>query len=189
MATSARTRAGGTAGRPRKKRTNPKQAEQSPDVKIHDRALRLLGVRWRSEHELADRLRRAGFEDELVIAEIARLKAVGLMDDQRFATEFARAKVEFQRKGRYAVRAGLLQKGVDRQVVDEVVEESSADEESRALALAQSRAKRLQKLEPPVAYQRLVGFLVRRGYPSGTSYRVARIALQVDDTDGRSASW
>lgn len=149
-------------------------------MKIHDRALRLLTVRWRSEHELADRLRRAGFEDELVTAEIARLKAVGLMDDQRFAAEYTRSAVEFQRKGRYAVRAGLMQKGVDRGLIDQVVEASSTDEEARALALAQGRAKRLSKLDKAVAYQRLVGFLVRRGYPAGTAYQAARTALAVE---------
>lgn len=149
---------------------------------LHERALRLLSVRQRSRRELRGRLLRAGFEPEEVADEIDRLEAVGLIDDDAFARQIAEHEVTVRRGGRRAVVDRLMAKGVDRETIDRALEElGGSDEETRALELAQARARRLGSMVPQVAYRRLVPFLQRRGYGAAIAHRAASRALGLDE--------
>lgn len=161
---------------PRRSRGVPKQP-----LDCHERALRLLAVRPRSRRELRSRLLRAGFEAEEVGEELARLESVGLIDDDAFARHLAEHEVAVRGSGRRAVVDRLMAKGVERATIDRTLEDlGPVDEESRALELAESRARRLGTLEPRAAYRRLVPFLQRRGYAAGVAHRAAARALGLD---------
>lgn len=137
---------------------------ERPRTSVKDRALRLLSVRSRSRAELRIRLIRAGYELVEIEEAIADLEAVGLVDDERFAREYA----EHQRRrgmGRRAGMAALRAKGVDRHVAEQAVGETNPEDEAeRAFELARGRLERLGGLPPDVAHRRTVGFLLRRGY-------------------------
>ncbi len=147
---------------------------------LHARALRLLAVRARSRRELATRLRQAGFDPDAVEEELARLEVVGLIDDERFAREFARHQLQVKLAGRRAVVSSLVAKGVDRETVERTVGELGGDDAERAEALARARAPRLAGLPPERAFPRLVSFLVRRGHGPEVARRAAREALALD---------
>lgn len=155
---------------------NQQQAED-PE-KIHDRALRLLSYRSRSVSEMRDRLTRAGFVPDLVEGEIARLLRVDLLNDDRFAVEFAHDATEVRRQGRRVVAMGLVRKGVDADTVEAITASLTSEaEEARALGLAQRRAPRLRDLDSRVAYGRLSGFLLRRGFDGDVVREVCRAVL------------
>lgn len=146
---------------------------------LHDRALRLLAVRPRARRELEVRLRRAGFDPDEVDDELARLEAVGLVDDRAFARELADHHVTSRRSGRRAVAGALAAKGVSRQVIEETVAGLGEDEDERALDLARERAPRMAGLPPDKALKRLSALLIRRGYEPPTARDAARRALRV----------
>jgi regulatory protein len=157
-----------------------RQAER-PRAPVKDRALRLLAVRSRSRHELRTRLVRAGYEPEDVDAALADLEAVGLVDDERFARELA----ESQRRrgmGRRAGMSALRGKGVDRDLAERTIEEVQPEDDAEiAYELARARLGRLRSLPPDVAYRRLIGFLVRRGYePVIASTAVRRAVAEAE---------
>ncbi|MGH2674242.1 MAG: regulatory protein RecX [Actinomycetota bacterium] len=147
---------------------------ERPRTSVKDRALRLLAVRSRSQHELRTRLLRAGYEPEEIDSALADLEGVGLIDDERFAREVA----EHQRRrgmGRRAGLAALRVKGVDRDLAERTVDEvQPEDDADLAFELARARLERLRALSPDVVYRRLVGFLIRRGYEP----IIARSAVQ-----------
>lgn len=164
---------------PRRSRRAPKHP-----LDCHERALRLLSVRPRSRRELQARLLRAGFDAEEVGEEISRLESVGLIDDAAFARQVAEHELAARGSGRRAVVDRLMAEGVERATVDRTLEDlHGPDEESRALALAESRVGRLASLEPPAAYRRLVPFLQRRGYEGSVARRAAARALGLDAAD------
>lgn len=146
----------------------------------HERALRLLAVRPRSRRELRSRLLRAGFPDDEVEDELARLEAVGLVDDEAFARLFAEHQVTERRAGRRAVANALAAKGVARATIEGALEQIGGDDVARAEDLARDRARRLAGQRPDQAFSRLVSFLARRGYDGGTARRAARLALGLD---------
>lgn len=149
----------------------------------HERALRLLAVRPRSRRELEIRLLRAGFEAEEVRDELGRLEGVGLIDDERFAREFADHQLGSRRAGHRAVAAGLAAKGIDRATVERALAESPGDDAGRARELAELRADRLRGIPREKAYGRLVSFLVRRGHDPETARSAARAALDLDRSE------
>jgi regulatory protein len=147
---------------------------------LHERALRLLAVRPRTRRELQTRLVRAGFDPHQVASELDRLEEVGLVDDARFAVEFAEHALDRRLEGRRAVAAGLAAKGVDRRLIDEALQAASGDDDGDRLArLARARAGRLATLPPEAAYRRLVSFLVRRGHEPGAARAAAARALRL----------
>jgi regulatory protein len=149
----------------------------APAGTCHDRALRLLAARPRTRGELRDRLRGAGFDPREVEDELDRLERVGLLDDARFAREFAEREVGRRLAGSRALGRALAAKGIARPLIEEVVGSYAEGDEERALELARSRAPRLAALGAEAAFRRLVSFLSRRGYDPAVALRAARIAL------------
>jgi regulatory protein len=129
---------------------------------------------------MESRLRSAGFQAEVVAEELARLEEVGLLDDDRFAQEFAEHELGRRLSGRRAVASSLAAKGVSRPLIDRALQDVESDEDARAAELARSRATRLRGLAPEVAYRRLVSFLARRGYEGAVARRAAASALRPD---------
>src|SRR5262249_26211558 len=140
-----------------------------------DRALGLLAVRWRSRRELETRLRAAGFEQDQVETALRDLERAGLIDDDRFARELARAK-SGRLEGNRSVRSALAKAGVAPQLSDRVVADLGGEAE-RAAELAERKAARMSRLSPEVAYRRLHGLLMRRGYAPDLARDAARRAL------------
>ena len=102
--------------------------EPKNPLSLHDRALGLLAVRPRSRRELQTRLLRAGFEPHEVEDELGRLEAVGLVDDERFAEEFADHALGRRLEGRRSVAASLASKGVDRGTIERTLDELGGDD-------------------------------------------------------------
>jgi regulatory protein len=151
----------------------------SGKLPLHERALRLLAVRPRTRRELQTRLVRAGFDPQEVASELDRLEEVGLVDDARFAAEFAEHALDRRLEGRRAVAAGLAARGVDRRLIEEAMQTASGDDGHRLARLAQARAGRLATLPPEAAYRRLVSFLVRRGHEPSAARAAAARALRL----------
>lgn len=162
-------------GRGSRRRT----AEPKTPKSCHERAIGLLAVRSRSRRELQTRLRAAGFAEAEVEDVLERLERVGLVDDADFARQVAEHRFGTRREGSRAVTGELLSKGVAPAIVAEVVAAQGEGEEARAQALADSRATRMQGLEPAKAFGRLTSFLMRRGYGPDLARRAARKALAV----------
>jgi regulatory protein len=141
-----------------------------------DRALRLLGVRWRSRAELETRLAGAGFGPQEIAQALDDLERTGLVEDGRFARELVRDHAARRLSGDRAIRSALRQKGVAGQVAEAALQEAG-DEAIRARALADRRAARMAGLDPDAAFRRLVGLLVRRGYPPGLAREASRASL------------
>lgn len=133
----------------------------------HRAALRALARRAHARFDLRRRLLQRQHPPRAVDAALERLSAVGLLDDVRFAKDYALAKAS---RGRGPVRLvrDLQQQGVDRRIAEEAVQSSLAAEGvdlTHAIrSLAEKRARQLAGLPPAVQKRRLVAFLARRGF-------------------------
>jgi len=142
-----------------------------------DRALRLLGTRWRSREELRRRLRQAGFDPEDIERALEDLERTGLVDDSRFAREVVRDQAERRLSGERGIRKALREKGIDPGLIEEALS-GAGDEEDRAYRLAASRAARMSGLDAEAAYRRLLSLLLRRGFSPAVAREATRSALQ-----------
>lgn len=125
-------------------------------------ALGYLGHRPRSEAELRERLGRRGFNGDNVEKVIAKLKGQGLVDDVAFARFWRDNRQTFRPRSRLLTALELRQKGVAREVIDEVM--ADVDDEDSAYRSARKRAQRLAGADYQDFRHRLGDYLRRRGF-------------------------
>ncbi len=141
-------------------------------------AVRYLGMRPRSTHEIRDYLHRKGYSPETVETAVGRLTERGYLDDLAFARWWAENRAQFQPRGPHLIRQELRHKGVASATIDETLAEQAetVDTDAQALALARNKLRSFHKngLEPDVITRRLSGLLARRGY----GYDIVRTVLK-----------
>lgn len=128
--------------------------------------LRLLTIRQRSKKEIFDKLKSKNYNEETIIAILDELEKSGLIDDRKFSLSFVRSRVDTKPSGRNLLRMQLISKGIDKDLINEVIEEIFSDrkEEDLAYDLATKRWKQYSKLDKIKGTRRLYSFLVRRGF-------------------------
>ena len=137
-----------------------------------DAGLRLLAARSHSVAELRQKLLRRRLAAPEVDAAIARLAALGYLDD----TAFARGVVTRRAgsRGRAAIAAELAQKGVSRAIAAEALAGLDGEHETRA---ALQLARRFERGGAPAGerLQKLAGRLQRRGFSTEAVSAVIKV--------------
>ena len=131
-----------------------------------EKALRLLAHRARSRKELGDRLRQAGFSDELIDATIADMKRLGLVNDAEFALMFARNRMITKPVGEFLLRRELQQKGIGEADIVRAVAEAYKEKNEYQFAkeLAAKNKKKQIRIDEVKARKRVSNFLMSRGF-------------------------
>ena len=161
-------------------------------------AVRFLGTRPRTRRELLLRLRRAGATDEVSDATLARLERLGYVDDIAFARWWAEERDRHAPRGRRMVEAELRQRGIPREVLDELRggerpapsldgEAVPGTEPERASAALSAHLRGRPMPTDPKVVQRLGAFLMRRGFDPETARATLRAAA-AESTPGGSTS-
>jgi regulatory protein len=160
--------------------------EQAQDPRVReeqarDLCLRLLTARARTKAELAAKLTKRGYPDDVSGRVLDRLVEVGLVDDQDFAEQWVRSRHLNAGKGKRALAAELRTKGVDDDVIAEALSDVDADAERvRAEQLVADKLRRERLTDDAddlKVTRRLVGMLARRGYSQSMAFDVVKVAL------------
>ena len=128
-----------------------------------DKLLRFSTVRPRSQKEIKGWLKRKKVHESMHKELFNRLNRLKLVDDKQFAIWWISQRQEFRPKGRKVLDYELRAKGVDRQVIREVLEETIIDEEKIAIRLLEKKAYRYKSLPRLEARQKMSQFLARKG--------------------------
>ncbi len=90
---------------------------------VLDAAARYLEARPRSVAEVRRRLTTAGYRPDLVEAAVERLVDLQYLDDDAFARAWVESRDRARPRGEHALRRELQLKGVERSLIDTVLEE------------------------------------------------------------------
>jgi len=107
-----------------------------------NKALRLLDRKPRTSKEISSRLVKSGFTLDQAEMVLQRLKDAGLIADDRFARQWVENRNELHPRSRRLIALELKQKGIDDEVIEQVLEDSSPDEDS-ALQAAMQYARKI----------------------------------------------
>ena len=158
-------------------------AEEQSKAKNY--ALRLLGYRARSEHEIRSRLHQKGFERDIIEETVRFLKKYNYIDDYAFAKTLVNDELNLKHSGEALIKQKLLQKGISKEIIQSVLSEILDEEESLAACktLAGKKLNTSYRNDAPKDKMRkLVVFLQRRGYPYSIIKKAVRELLD-DDFD------
>jgi regulatory protein len=125
--------------------------------------LGLLARREHSRSELAAKLAARGVGSEIAEQVLADLSAGALQSDERFAEDYARARIE-RGYGPEQILAGLRERGIDEAILLHHVDPRDPAWIER---LAETRRRHFGDVLPmdPEQRTRQCRFLVRRGFP------------------------
>lgn len=161
----------------------PPPSISSREEQAHALCLRLLTVRARTRAELAGQMAKRGYPDDAAQAVLARLEAVGLVDDEDFAEQWVRSRQAGAGKGKRALAAELRTKGLDDEVIAVALEGIDAGaERDRAEQLVERRLRReaLGDGDEAKVMRRLVAMLARRGYNQNMAVAVVTDAVAAE---------
>jgi regulatory protein len=170
-------------------RRERRAAVEDPTV-VLDAAARFLETRWRSVSEVRRRLTTAGYRSDLVEGAITRLTDLGMLDDEAFARQWVESRDRARPRGERALRDELRLKGIDRVIVDAVLDERRSTEDDEATLpdrtaaerLIEKHARTLRRIaDPRLRRQRAYALLARNGFDPETCREVAATVATMDD--------
>ena len=156
--------------------------------KAMEAALRLLDFRPRTHSEIRIRLKAKGFDDTVIQRVQTRLTKAELLNDSAFAKQWIKEKTNPKASrpvGRRKTAMDLYGKGVDKEIISEVLAEISEDDELNAAQAALTKKFRGWPETPEarkVEYAKLIGFLQRRGF-SWNTIKPAMAALDAPEDE------
>jgi regulatory protein len=163
-------------------RRSERAAVDDPEV-VLEAAARFLEARSRSVAEVRRRLGRAGYRSELVEGAIGRLTELGMLDDEAFGRAWVESRDRARPRGEIALRRELSLKGLDRAIVDDLLEErrdgapSGDDDDGAPIGVDLAAARRLlarneralaRVADPRSRRQRAYALLARNGFDPDT---------------------
>ncbi len=137
--------------------------------KSYARALELILRRPRSFREMNDYARRKKWEEELTDRVLNRLSEKGYLDDKKFANFWLKARVSSKPISKRKLSAEMMQKGIKREIIDEVLSDYSENDEQDALLVLIKKKQKKYTDE-----QKLMAYLAGQGF----SYGAIKEALQ-----------
>lgn len=142
--------------------------------KLMERMYRLFNIRQRSEKEVRNYLKNLSFKrklkgeeevSELVISELVEnLKKKGIVNDEEFAKAWVEARSK--KKGLRVIKLELLQKGISREIIEEVIsgQVTGYSEEEVAEKLLGRKIEAWINLPTMEFKKKAYQFLLRRGF-------------------------
>jgi regulatory protein len=131
-------------------------------------ALNLLAARPYASRALHRKLIQKKYSAADTDDVIRRLVDNGLLNDERFAEQYARSKMLSTGASKRRLTQDLYRKGIKGDIataaIANVIDQDEIDPAAVIERVAQKKLAQLGDLEPVVLRRRLFGFLARRGY-------------------------
>ena len=143
-------------------------------------AVDALSRRARSRGELAEILKKKSVPEEIIERLLDRLVVQRLIDDRAFAQEWSQLRHRSKGLSRRVLAQELRKKAISPQLIDEVLEDISREDE--ILAARNLVAKKLRTLTPfdsQTQYRRVHSLLARKGYSSSVITEAIRLELLI----------
>ena len=141
-------------------------------------AFKHLSYRDRSKMEVAQYLNKKGHTPSVIQTTIQELEKLNYINDQRFAMEWGRWRVEVKRFGKKRLQHELSEKGVSSNIIETALLAiyDSHPEKDLALACVNKKLASLHGLEPEKKKRRLAHYLQRRGFSSDIIYEALKLS-------------
>ncbi|MDO8499009.1 MAG: RecX family transcriptional regulator [bacterium] len=144
--------------------------------KLMERMYGLFSMRARSEKEVRNYLRNLSFKRKIKDKEeisqlvidllVERLKQKGMINDLEFAKAWVEGRRKSKQKGVRALEMELFQKGINREIIEEVVshQPSAVSEEELAKLALEKKMRSWKNLEGWELKKKATEFLLRKGF-------------------------
>lgn len=116
----------------------------------------------RTRRQLEQHLAKKGIDAQSIAQAVETLERYSYLDDAAYVREFVRSY--WEKLGAGAMRQKLMERGVERQVIEENMELSQEGQQAAALALAQKLRRKYADQPEQKRRQKMFAALARRGF-------------------------
>ena len=142
--------------------------------KLLNKAYKYLGRRSYSVGEMKTYLERKCkqfpqyYDSTFIPQVIQKLLDLKYLDDKAFAQAWVSHRTAVKPKGEYGLRLELLQKGVDKEVIDDLFSINPLDEEALVRVFLQKKLTKSGASDPKAA-EKIIQSALRRGFKNTTT--------------------
>ena len=160
--------------------SKPRQLETEEE--LYDVAVRALMRRAHSVHEMKKKLERRSDNKLLVQLVMARLKENGIIDDARYAEQFARQRTESRKQGKFRIARDLRGRGIPDRHIDAALEETAKTTDEGAM-VRQRIERKLRSYRGELDEKKLASMyrsLLRAGFSADVVRRELKAVVKED---------
>ncbi len=160
--------------------SRPRQLET--EAELYDVAVRALMRRAHSIHEMKQKLERRSDNKLLVQVVMARLKENGMIDDAKYAKQFARQRTESRKQGKYRVARDLRARGIPDRHISSALEEVAQTSDEAAM-VRQRIERKLRSYHGEIDEKKMAsiyGSLLRAGFSADVVRRELKALVKED---------
>lgn len=114
----------------------------SNEHRAKEKALWLISYRDHSKKELTDKIKRT-YDEEFAEKAVNRLEELGLINDEGFAKRYAEQLLQNKKMSKRAVARELAFKGIDKDIIDDILEEIDVDTHEQIRTVLNKKYKNL----------------------------------------------
>ena len=159
-----------------------KPREVETEAELYDVAVRALMRRAHSVHEMKKKLERRSNNKLLVELVMARLKENGMIDDARYAKQFARQRTETRKQGKFRIARDLGGRGIPDRHIEAALEETAKTTDEGAMVRRRIERK-LRSYRGEIDEKKLASLyasLLRAGFSADIARRELRSLARED---------
>lgn len=124
-----------------------------------EKAFRYVALSKKTAFEVRKKLQKSGFDDEIIEKVISYMQNLKYIDDVEYVDAYIRQCMRLQNYSIFEIKNKLMQKGIDKYLLEEKLEELSNTDYEKKLAHKLLSTK-LKQMEPLKKKQ----YLYRRGF-------------------------
>lgn len=132
--------------------------------KTFDKLLRFVMVRPRSEKEIKDYFKRKKVHESIHKDLFNRLNQLDLIDDIKFAKWWIDQRQSFRPKSKRILNSELRIKGINSEIINNILEDSEIDELKIAKELLKKKEYKWDKYDEKVKKQKIITYLSGKGF-------------------------
>lgn len=135
--------------------------EQSDEKRAKEKALWLISYRDHSKRELETKISKTS-DREAAKKAVERMEELGLINDEKYARRYAEELINVKHLSARGVKYKLNEKGIDRELIDQILEELNPDPREHIEILIERKYK--TAINDEKGRRRAVAALQRMGY-------------------------
>lgn len=147
-------------------------------TKAKDKAYKFLGYKARSEKEVRDKLIKENYPQEIIDRIIELFKHYNYINDENYTKAYINNRIKFKPRAKRMLKYELVQKGVDNDIIENIIDNSNIDETDIAINLLQKKLKNKKDIEPKEK-QRIYNYMLRRGFDYETINKAFKEVLNL----------
>jgi regulatory protein len=158
------------------------------EAELYDAAVRALMRRAYSVYEMKQMLGRRTEDDKLLSNVMDRLKRAKMIDDERFAKQFARQRTDIRRQGKFRIARDLRARGVPDRHIEAALAEA-ANETDESTIVRQRLERKLRSFRGEINANKMASMyrsLLRAGFSADVVRRELKAITREDVPEAES---